>query len=220
MSTPTTTTDAAPTRARRPPARHTVLGAGLLVVGMVGFAGVYAVSVLTRVGQETDNALMDAVAVSGLQHEQLAEAVPNPYLLLVAAGVLALVGAVRQWRSGVAVAVAVPVLVVSTQVLKAVLPRPHLADQWVMDNSLPSGHTGAAAALAVALLLVSPRLLAPVAAVAGVAVTGYMGGLVVMLGYHRPSDVLASALLALAALGLGVLVRGRVPERALPGPRA
>lgn len=193
--------------ARRAPGR------GLVALGVLGTALLYALAVLTPAGQRIDNSVMEAVATP--DRVRWAEAVPDPYLLLAGSGVLALLGLLRGWRTGLAVAVSVSLLMVSTQVLKAWLPRPHLADQWVMDNSFPSGHTGAAAAVGVALLLVLPRAFALPAAMLGLAATTYMGALVTMLAYHRPSDVLASALLAVAALGVGLLVRGRGPSTAL-----
>lgn len=184
----------------------------LVLVGGLGFVAVYVAAVLSTRGQGLDTGAMDAVTVSGTRHDLLDSLLPNPYLLLAVAlgvGVLALL---RHLRTGLAVLVSVPLLVASTQVLKDVLPRPQLADPWVMTNSLPSGHTGAALGLALALLLVSTRRLLPLALLVGGAVTVWMGTLVVMLGYHRPSDVVASVLLAVGAGGLGLLVRGDRPR--------
>ncbi|MFK5690099.1 phosphatase PAP2 family protein [Ornithinimicrobium sp. LYQ92] len=186
-------------------------GRGLVVLGVLGTTLLYALAVLTYPGQRVDNALMEAVGL----WDRTWWPVPNPYLLLAGSGLLALLGLVRRWRTGLAVAASVSLLMISTQVLKAWLPRPHLADQWVIDNSFPSGHTGAAAALGVALLLVVPRSWIVPAAVLGSAATSYMGLVVTMHAYHRPSDVIASALLAVAALGVGLLVRGRGPSTAV-----
>lgn len=198
---------------------HRGPGTSLVVGGLVGTATVYALAVQTAVGQRLDNSLMDAFSVAGADHQRWAAALPNPYLLLGVCAVLALLGLLRGARTSLAVVVSVSVLMVSTQVLKPILPRPHLADQWVMDNSLPSGHTGAAAAVGVALLLVLPRLLTPLAATIAVGLTTYMAMVVVMLSYHRPSDVIASVLLAVASLGVGLRVRGR-PDGPSAPPRA
>ncbi len=194
--------------------------AGLMLLGGLGFVSVYVVAVLSTRGQSIDSGVMDAVTVTGSRHDLLSSLLPNPYLLLALALGLGALALLRHVRTGLAVLVAVPLLVASTQVLKDVLPRPQLADAWAMANSLPSGHTGAALALALALLLVSPRRLRPVAALVGTVVSLWMGALVVLLGFHRPSDVLASAFLAVGAGGLGLLVRGRAPgsmTRRLPG---
>ena len=188
----------------------------LIVLALAGFVATYVLAVLTEAGQRVDNAVMDGATVSGREYLQLSRGVPDPYLLLGICAVLALLGALRHRRTGLAVAVAVGLLMVSIQVLKAVLPRPQLADPWVMANSLPSGHTGAAAAVAIALLLCSPRSLLRFSATIGVTLTAYMGVVVVLLGYHRPSDVIASVLLAVAALALGLLVRGPAPPDPAP----
>ncbi|GAA4886671.1 hypothetical protein GCM10025788_29400 [Serinicoccus chungangensis] len=181
---------------------------GLMLLGGLGFVSVYVVAVLSTRGQSLDTGLMEAATVTGDRHDLLSSLLPDPYLLLGVALGLGALALLRDLRTGLAVLVAVPLLVASTQVLKDVLPRPHLADPWAMANSLPSGHTGAALALALALVLVSPRRLRPLAAVVGTGVSAWMGALVVMLGYHRPSDVLASMLLAVGAGGLALLVRG------------
>ncbi|WP_151523372.1 phosphatase PAP2 family protein [Serinicoccus kebangsaanensis] len=182
---------------------------GLVVGAIAAFGAVYAVAVLSTTGQRVDSGLMDAVTVTGAQHQLLDSVLPNPYVLLALALGVGVLASLHRPRTGLAVLVSVPVLVASTQVLKALLPRPQLADPWLMSNSLPSGHTGAAAALALALLLVAPRAWLPVASVLGAGLTVWMGALVVMLGFHRPSDVVASVLLAVGAGGLGLLVRGR-----------
>ncbi|WP_299518403.1 phosphatase PAP2 family protein [uncultured Serinicoccus sp.] len=187
--------------------------AGLMLLGGLGFVSVYVLAVLSTRGQSIDTGVMDAVTVTGSRHDLLSGLLPNPYLLLGLALGLGALALLRHLRTGLAVLVTVPLLVASTQVLKDVLPRPQLADPWVMANSLPSGHTGAALALALALLLLSPRRLLPAAALVGAGLSLWMGALVVLLGYHRPSDVLASALLAVGAGGLGLLVRGVRPAR-------
>ncbi|WP_022923955.1 phosphatase PAP2 family protein [Serinicoccus marinus] len=205
------TTTQAPQAGPAPSSRSTTasrLPWVLLVGAAVGFGLMYALAVRTTSGQRVDTGLMDAVTVTGAQHRALDALLPDPYLLLALALAVGAVALARRVRTGLAVLVCVPLLVGATQVLKAGLPRPQLADPWLMSNSLPSGHTGAAAALGLALLLVVPRRWLPLAAVLGAGVTAWMGALVVMLGYHRPSDVLASVLLAVGAGGLGLLVRG------------
>jgi hypothetical protein len=99
---------------------------------------------------------------------------------------------------------------VSAELLKrVVLERPMLAvpDERGVVASFPSGHTAVAMSLALAAVLVAPRRLRGVVAVAGGAYAVAIGEGVVITGWHRPSDVLASYLLctawaALAAAGL------------------
>jgi len=61
-------------------------------------------------------------------------------------------------------------------------------------NSFPSGHTTAAASIAVALLLVAPAAHRFAAAVLGAGITAAVGFSVVILGWHYPSDVLGGLL--------------------------
>jgi membrane-associated phospholipid phosphatase len=71
-------------------------------------------------------------------------------------------------------------------------------------NSFPSGHTTAAASIAVALLLVVPAMFRLRAAVAGLLLTAAVALSVVVLSWHFPSDVLG-ALLVVGAWGFAAL---------------
>jgi membrane-associated phospholipid phosphatase len=118
---------------------------------------------------------------------------------------------------------------VTTQTLKSVLE--HVRNKafehgyelpW--PDSFPSGHTTAAASIAVALLLVVPAAYRLLAAGVGAVLTGVVGLSVVILGWHYPSDVLG-ALLVVATWGFcavaflrqrrarEVAIRTRRPER-------
>lgn len=66
----------------------------------------------------------------------------------------------------------------------------------------------AVAGLAVAAVLAVPPALRELAAAAGVAAVALTGLAAVTLQWHRPSDILASALLAAAVGGLAVFVTG------------
>jgi membrane-associated phospholipid phosphatase len=117
---------------------------------------------------------------------------------------------------------------VTTQGLKSVLE--HVRNKafehgyelpW--PDSFPSGHTTAAASIAVALLLVVPTAYRLLAAGVGAALTGAVGLAVVILGWHYPSDVVG-ALLVVATWGFcavaylrqrharDVAIRARRPE--------
>jgi membrane-associated phospholipid phosphatase len=69
------------------------------------------------------------------------------------------------------------------------------------SSSFPSGHTTAAASIAVALLLVVPATYRLGAAGVGAALTAVVGVSVIVLGWHYPSDVLG-ALLVVGTWGL------------------
>jgi len=103
---------------------------------------------------------------------------------------------------------------VTTQLLKTTLEHVRykavehgLELPW--PDSFPSGHTTAAASIAVALLLVTPAAHRLAAAVAGVAITAAVGFSVVILGWHYPSDVLGG-LLVVGAWGFAALAWLRI----------
>ena len=108
---------------------------------------------------------------------------------------------------------------VTTQVLKSVLEHARgkaFEHGWELPwpTSFPSGHTTAAASIAVALLLVVPARHRLLAAAMGLALTAAVGASVVILGWHYPSDVLG-ALLVVAAWGfcaVAYLRRRVMPE--------
>ena len=98
---------------------------------------------------------------------------------------------------------------VTTQVLKhGLLDRVALADGVVASNSLPSGHTTVVASAVGALCLVSPRVLRPLAVVAGSFAITLTGASTVVAGWHRPADVVASVLVVAGWTALAALVVG------------
>ncbi|HVW48208.1 MAG TPA: phosphatase PAP2 family protein [Solirubrobacterales bacterium] len=117
---------------------------------------------------------------------------------------------------------------VTTQALKSLLEhvRYTAAQQgWEMPwaNSFPSGHTTAAATLAVGLLFVVPARHRLAAAVAGFLLTAAVGISVMVLSWHYPSDVLG-ALLVVGAWAFAILAALRYRddradrETAVSGP--
>lgn len=126
---------------------------------------------------------------------------------LVAAGlaVAVLVALVR--RRWVAAALAVVVVVGANgagRVLKHDLLGPAvLADGTVYGNSGPSGHTIAAASVAVALVLVAPARVRPALAVLAAAWSAAVGAATVLSGDHRPSDAVGGLCVVLAVAAFG-----------------
>jgi membrane-associated phospholipid phosphatase len=105
---------------------------------------------------------------------------------------------------------------VTTQALKGLLEhvRYTAAEQgWEMPwaNSFPSGHTTAAATLAVALLFVVPARHRLAAAVVGFLLTAAVALSVVVLAWHYPSDVLG-AFLVVGAWAFAILAVLRFRE--------
>jgi membrane-associated phospholipid phosphatase len=87
----------------------------------------------------------------------------------------------------------------TTQLLKTTLEHArHKAFQHGIElpwpNSFPSGHTTAAASIAVALLFVVPATHRFLAGVLGFGILAAVGVSVVVLGWHYPSDVLGGLL--------------------------
>lgn len=191
----------------------------LITVGTIGVLGLYVVFVLTTSGQAWDTTVMDrAGGNQGLR--RAARAVVrelNPERMVLLCAMACLTGLLRGGRVALGAAAAAAICLVMPQVLKATLARPQLADPWPMPNSLPSGHTAAVVALTVALgLALAPTWRWLVLVVGGLATT-LMGTFVVVLGHHRPSDVLASVALGLAAWGVGLLVQGSSTGQGGPG---
>lgn len=128
---------------------------------------------------------------------------------LIAAMVIALIR--LRWGLALQVAALVAGANVTTQVLKhRLLERPDLGvPSEHMHNSLPSGHTTVAASVSVALLMVVPRSLRPVVALAGGAYTAATGVSTLVGKWHRPSDVIAALLVVLLWTALVCVVTPR-----------
>lgn len=143
-----------------------------------------------------------------------------PYLALVS-GMVALGLLARRTRETVAAVAIVAGANLTTQLLKLLLEHPRFAaglgfgQPWA--NSFPSGHTTAAASLAVALTLVVAPRLRPTVAAAGALVTVAVGIGLVVISAHYPSDVLGALLVvaswSFAALAALRTIRPRRPER-------
>lgn len=174
----------------------------LAVACAAGVGALWAAFVRTARGQNVEElARLGATKGQG-RLWQLAE----PVLDVVSVGfvVLGLAVAVgialvrRRWWLAAQVAVMVVGANVTTQVVKAALPRPHVTGGWTGANTLPSGHTTVAAAVSAALVLAVPRRARPWVAVLGAVYTALTGVSTLVGQWHRPSDVVA-ALLVVAA---------------------
>ena len=167
----------------------------------------YLLLVRTSLGQRFDNAAYmgsqaspssPRVADGNQLHRITADSFALVLLLLVG------IGAFRhRIRLGVGSALAAGVAVIGTDVLKRwVLDRPPLTatDAYVPGNTFPSGHTAAAVACAMALVLVcAPRWRGLAAVVAG-AYGWITAAQVQTAGWHKPSDAIGGALLAFASV--------------------
>ena len=145
--------------------------------------------------------------------------------VIVAAILVAVVLALLQRRASMVVHLVVLVAgaAATTQVVKhLVIDRTALAPGLdVTPNSFPSGHTTLAAAVAIALMLASPRHIRSLVALLGAAWTAVAGIGTIAGGWHRPSDVLGALLvvgawtfLVLAVDAVLAMIRARAPEPA------
>ncbi len=144
---------------------------------------------------------------------------PAPYAVLAAAVVGGALVAGRA-RAALAAAVLLAGSALTTQVLKHALAdqRAFPDGHYMPAASWPSGHTTAAVALALALVLVSPARLRPLVAAAGALLCAATAFALLVLGSHYPTDIAGGALVAggwacLAATLLPSAVRARLPQR-------
>jgi membrane-associated phospholipid phosphatase len=101
---------------------------------------------------------------------------------------------------------------VTTQLLKALLAHPRvklaIGGDPFEPNTFPSGHTTAAASIAVAYLFAVPAALRKLTLTVGAVFTLAVGSSVVVIGWHYPSDVFGGILVA-ACWGFAVLAAMR-----------
>lgn len=168
------------------------------------FAATYVLSVRTTTGQSAEDAILAASRFTYDPPILNLVTVPN---LLIACAVVAVLGLVRRrvWAAVAGVAI-IGVSTVLAQILKhGLLDRPALAS--IGDNTFPSGHMTAFAAVTFALLLVVPARIRTVVALVGALGLSVVGTLLLRFGWHRPSDVFGAILLvtcvsALVQLGV------------------
>lgn len=124
---------------------------------------------------------------------------PAP-LLLMLIGVCALGVRWGRRREALAAVAVVAGANLTTQFLKVAFNHVRVHDflgpLQPYGHAFPSGHTTAAASIAVGLVLVAPARLRPLAAVVGAAFTCAVGVSVVVLEWHYPSDVVGAVLVA------------------------
>lgn len=101
---------------------------------------------------------------------------------------------------------------VTTQLLKVLLAHPRvklaIGGDPLEPNTFPSGHTTAAASIAIGYLFVVPAALRKLTLTVGAAFTLAVGCSVVVIGWHFPSDVIGGILVA-AGWGFAVLAGTR-----------
>lgn len=199
-----------------------VLGLLTALVASVLTWFTWRIFVATAEGQRIDQAAMDGAQFGRNRLWQIAEpileivSIPALGLVLVATMTLAVLR--RRWMLAVQIAVLVAGANLTTQILKhQVLERPDLGVTYALPNALPSGHTTAAASVAVAAILVVPPRARPYVTALGGAYAGLTGVSTLVGQWHRPSDVVAALLVVLAWCGIATAMSA-LGRRAEPRP--
>ncbi|RKW71395.1 phosphatase PAP2 family protein [Galactobacter caseinivorans] len=201
--------------------------AWLLPIGaLVGVAALYALFILTVRGQWVDERSLEGALKSAWGQYQRNQAQVSLDVLPLAVGLIGAAGVLIS--AVVRRQVVVPLIAVAgggaamlaTQFLKHdFLTRPDLGVSAANMNSFPSGHSTAAAAAVLALLLAAPRAARPWIAMLGSVLAGVAGAGTLVMGWHRPSDIVGAFLVVAlcgVAAGWGVALR----ERSLAKARA
>ncbi|WP_234346611.1 phosphatase PAP2 family protein [Cellulomonas timonensis] len=191
-----------------------------LVVAALSAVGVWLcwrVFVDTWAGQQVEWAALQGALYGQGQLWRVAERVLDVVsvgaiaVVLLAAVLIALVR--RRWSLAVQAAVLMIGANVTTRLVKLVLlERPDLGVEGTWGNTLPSGHTTAAASISAVLLLVVPRRIRPWAAVAGAGYTAATGVSTLVGQWHRPSDVVAAVLVVTAWTAISCSVVALMPS--------
>jgi len=200
----------------------------LLLVGAAEVVGVLALwrfFVRSEHGQVIDTIALTGNSIGQRRVGIITDTVLNTMSVISIAAAIAAVVFIALLRGRVGLALVSLLFIaganLTTQVLKAGLYRPVYGVDKLRDqagNSFPSGHTTAAAAVAVALVFVLPARVRGVGAVLGAAFAGLVGVATLSAGWHRPSDAIAAMLIVggwagLAGLVLLLLRRTDVDER-------
>lgn len=221
-----------PTRVGRPPeparvgANRARTGARVVagvvaLIAALGVGGTYRLFVTTAAGQQVDELAFAGAAFGQgrlwLVAEPVLDVVSVAFVVVAIGAAMLVAVARRRWVLALQVAVLVVGANMTTQLLKhQLLERPDLLDGWNGPNTLPSGHTTVAASVSAALVLATPRAWRPAVAVVGVLYTGATGVSTLVGQWHRPSDVIAALLVALA---WGAAVCAFTPSASLDEPR-
>jgi len=176
----------------------------LVLVGAADAVGVVALwrfFVRTERGQEIDTIALTGNSIGQRRVGIITDTVLNTMSVVSIAAAIAAVVFIALLRGRIGLALVSLLFIaganLTTQVLKAGLYRPIYGVDEARDqagNSFPSGHTTAAAAVAVALVFVLPARVRGIGAVLGAAFAGLVGVATLSAGWHRPSDAVAAML--------------------------
>ncbi|MGQ5263269.1 phosphatase PAP2 family protein [Micromonospora sp. ZYX-F-536] len=199
----------------------------LALVQTVIFLVVWRVAVHTEIGQWVDTVALTGNRIGQDRIDGPVDKLLNAMSVVSLLAATAMIGFIALIRGRIALAITATLLIaganVSTQLLKYGLSRPDYGldpERAAVGNSLPSGHTTVAAAVAVALVLVLPRKVRAVGAFLAAAYAAAAGVATLSAGWHRPSDAVAAYLVVgvwAALAGLVLLITQREQAEVAPG---
>ncbi|MEV1289713.1 phosphatase PAP2 family protein [Micromonospora sp. NPDC049679] len=200
----------------------------LTAVQVAAFIQVWRFFVHTSHGQLIDTVGLEGNSIGRDRVDGVTDTVLNAMSVASLAIATAVIVFIALIRRRIMLAMMAATLIIganlTTQLVKYATTRPDLGvdpERAAAGNSLPSGHTTIAAAVAVALVLVVPARFRGVAAIIGAAYAALAGVATLSAGWHRPSDAVASTLIvgAWAAIAGFILVLTRRRDTDMePGP--
>ena len=193
-----------------PPLQRQVrVALAVAAVAAVSVAVWYVVFVRTRWGQELDDLAFEgrrAVSAATTQRtDRMLHAVTESSLFLLGGAIVLLALAQRRLRAAVVAGACMSFAVVTTEILKLrLLDRPSFGGvQGITHNSYPSGHATIGMVLSLGLVMVAPSAWRRPATLIAAMVATAFGTAVLASGWHRPSDSLGAAGVALAWFAAG-----------------
>ena len=182
----------------------------LAVLGFVIVPLVYAVAVLTPLGQRAEDAALGGVRESDLFGSDTAlNVISVPVILLLVVVMVAVAFARRRLTVGLGAGVVVLTSAATSTLVKHIAVRPEIA-QSETPNSFPSGHATIALAALFGVLMVTPRRFRPVVTLVGAAYAVFVANQTVVYGWHRVSDIVGASAIALFWVGVVRAVGPRV----------
>lgn len=185
--------------------RDAVTASLLSALSASGVWLLWRVFVRTTNGQRFDDLSYVGARIGAWRVEQhafsLLDGISVTTVALAMVGVFIMGAMRRRWLLAFEAVVIIAGANLSTQLLKhSIFTRPRLLStaNSLSINTLPSGHTTAAASAAVALVLVAPRWLRGTMALIGSIAMVAFGYATLVGQWHRPSDVLAGYLVCFA----------------------
>ncbi|OIH95151.1 hypothetical protein BIU90_03180 [Curtobacterium sp. MCBA15_001] len=180
-------------------------GVGFVIVPLV-----YAVAVLTPVGQRVEDSALGGVRETDLFGSDTAlNVISVPVVLLLVVVIAAVALARRRLAVGLAAGLVVLASAGTSTLVKRIAVRPEIA-QSTTPNSFPSGHATIALAALFAVLMVTPRRFRPLVLLIGAAYAVFVANQTVVYGWHRVSDIVGACAVALFWLGIVRAVGPRV----------